>query len=113
MHEMSVTQSVLEIALAHAQRAGANRITRIHLVVGELSGIISESVQFYFDFVSRDTLAAGAELSFRHVPARFRCKSCGAAYEPEGSNWTCPMCDALNPEAVGGREFSVESIEIE
>ena len=113
MHELSVTRSVLEIALAHAQRVGANRIQRINLVVGDLSGIVGESVQFYFGFVSRGTPAEGAELSFRHIPAQFRCHSCGAVYEPEGSDWSCPLCGEMEPEPVGGRELLVESIEVE
>jgi hydrogenase nickel incorporation protein HypA/HybF len=113
MHELSVTQSVLDIALAHAEKAGANRVRCINIAVGELSGIISESVQFYFDFVSKETPAEGAELVFRKVPAQFRCKACGAVYEPEGSEWDCPMCEELAPQAIGGRELSVESIEVE
>jgi len=113
MHELSVTQSILDIALAHAERAGARRVRRINLAVGALSGIVGESVQFYFDFVGRDTPAEGAELVFRHIPARFRCKACGGEYEPDGSDWTCPLCQELWPEAVGGRELLVESIEVE
>jgi hydrogenase nickel incorporation protein HypA/HybF len=112
MHEMSVTQSVLEIALAHAQKAGANRILRIHLVIGGLSGIVGDSVQFYFDYVSKDTLAEGAELLIRHVPAQFRCKACEVTYEPAEGDWSCPVCGELKPEVVGGREFLVESIEV-
>ena len=53
MHELGVTQNILQIALEHAQKAGAKKIHRIHLVIGGLSGVIDESVQFYFDFVSQ------------------------------------------------------------
>lgn len=113
MHELSVTQSMLDIALAHAQRAGASRIRRIDVVVGELSGIVGESVQFYFDFLSKDTPAEGAVLAFRHVPAQFRCQACGATYRAEGSDWACPTCGQLQPEVAGGRELFVESIEVE
>lgn len=113
MHEFSVTQSVLEIAITHAQQAGASRILNISLVVGELSGIVGESVQFYFDILSKGTIAEGAELVFRHVPARFRCLECGTEYEANGSDWTCPHCGALQPIAIGGRELLVESIEVE
>lgn len=113
MHELSVTQSILEIALTHAQRAGESRILQISLAVGELSGIVGESVRFYFDFISKGTMAEGAELVFRHVPARFRCLDCGAEYEPDGHDWTCPRCGALRPMAMGGRELLVESIEVE
>ncbi|MGD8998651.1 MAG: hydrogenase maturation nickel metallochaperone HypA, partial [Anaerolineae bacterium] len=67
MHELSVTESLLEIALRHAARAGAARITRLNIVVGELSSIVDESVQFYWDIVSRGTMAEGAELHFERV----------------------------------------------
>ena len=113
MHELSVTESVLQIALTHAEQAEARRILRIDLAVGALSGIVGESVQFYFDFVSKGTLAEGAQLVFHHLPARFRCQSCRAEYEPEGLDWTCPLCQALQPQAIGGQEFRVESIEVE
>ncbi len=113
MHELSVTRSILNIALAYAERAGANRILRINLAVGAISGIVGEAVQFYFDRLGEGTAAEGAELVFRHVPARFVCKSCGAVYEPDGEDWTCPLCSELRPEAVGGRELLVESIEVE
>lgn len=120
MHELTITQSVLDVTLKHARQAGAERILRIHLTIGDLSGIVDDSVQFYFDFVSKDTLAEGAELVFRRVPARFRCRACGEQYElEEGARrqayygWSCPACGELQPEILGGREFLVDSIEVE
>jgi len=54
MHELSITQGMLEIVLRHAQQARAQRITQIHLVIGDLSSIVDDSVQFYFDFISQE-----------------------------------------------------------
>lgn len=113
MHELSVTQSLLAVVLEHAERAGAQRITRIDLRIGALTGIIDESVQFYFDFVSRDTPAAGARLAFTHIPARLRCRGCDTLFEPEERSWQCPGCGATGGEVVAGREFSVESIQVD
>ena len=112
MHEMAVTQSVLDIAIKHAQQAGASRITQINLVIGEMSGIVDDSVQFYFDFLSKDTMADGARLVFDRRPAIYRCRDCETTFHPEGFNWTCPACGALAFEVVSGREFQVESIEV-
>lgn len=114
MHELSVTQSVLDIVLRHAKQSGARRIVAINLVIGELTGFVDESIQFYFDFMSKDTLAQGAQLRFERVPARVQCHVCGAEYAPPDSRlWACPECEALGGEIVSGREFSVASIEIE
>ena len=113
MHEMAVTQSILDIAIKHAQQAGASRIVQINLVIGELSGIVDESVQFYLDFLSQDTMAAGAKLIFDRRPAVYRCRECETTFRPEGFNWDCPACGALSFDVVSGREFQVDSIEVE
>ncbi len=114
MHELSITQSVLDIVLRHAMQSNAQRILGINLVIGELTGFVDDSIQFYFDFMSKDTLAQGAELNFERIPARVRCHICGAEYAPPDSRlWACPECEALGGEIVSGREFSVASIEIE
>ena len=113
MHELSITQSILQIALEHAEKAGAKYIRRINLVIGELSGIVDESVQFYFDFVSKDTPAEGAQLVFKKLPARFRCRFCGNEFTPRKDNWTCPACQSPGVEIISGREFYMDSIEAE
>jgi hydrogenase nickel incorporation protein HypA/HybF len=114
MHELSVTQSVLDIVLRHAKQSHACRVLGINLVIGDLTGFVDESIQFYFDFMSKETLAEGARLNFERVPAKVRCTSCSAVYIPPDSRlWACPECEALGGEIISGREFSVASIEIE
>jgi hydrogenase nickel incorporation protein HypA/HybF len=114
MHELAVTQSILDIIMRHAQQASAHRIVAINLVIGDLTGFVDDSIQFYFDFLSQDTIAQDAELRFERIAPRVRCHVCGAEYEPPDSRlWTCPECDALGGEVIGGKEFSVSSIEIE
>lgn len=113
MHEMAVTQSILDIAIKHAQQARASRILQINLVIGEMSGVVDDSVQFYFDFLSQDTLAQGARLVFERRPTVYHCRKCGTTFHPAGFDWACPACDALDFEVVSGREFQVQSIEID
>jgi hydrogenase nickel incorporation protein HypA/HybF len=109
-----VTQSILDIALRHAEQAGAERILAINLVIGDLTGFVDDSIQFYFDFLTKETIAGDAQLRFDRVQARVRCQTCGAEYAPPDSRlWACPQCEALGGEIIAGREFSVVSIEIE
>jgi hydrogenase nickel incorporation protein HypA/HybF len=114
MHELSVTQSILDIVQRHAEKAGAGRIVAVNLVIGSLTGFVDDSIQFYFDFLSRDTVAQGAQLRFERVPARARCYACGVTYDPPDMQlWTCPECGALGGEVIAGKEFFVASIEVE
>ena len=113
MHELAITQNVLEIVLREAEKAHAEQVKSIQLVIGDLAGIVDDSVQFYFDFISQDTPARGATLSFRRITTRFRCRACGTEFTPEGQDWCCPSCSSPGGEVVAGREFYIESIEVE
>ncbi len=113
MHELSITQSILDIALRHAEQAGANRITSLNLVIGELSSIVDDSVQFYWDIISRDTIAAGSELHFERTPGTLRCLACGHTFSLDGRDYTCPVCGEEQVVPVGGDDFRLESIEVE
>lgn len=113
MHEFSVTQAIINIALEEAKLAHATRITGINLVVGEVSSIIDDCVQFYFNFLSRDTLASGAILSFTRIPMQVRCRNCELTFSPDRWPWSCPQCSQWNAEIVAGQEFYIDSIEVE
>ena len=60
MHELAVTESVLEIAIRHAQEPKARNITDLYLVIGQWSNVVDDSVQFYWDIISEGTIAKGA-----------------------------------------------------
>jgi len=113
MHELSITQSMLDLVLEQAEKAGAREVGRINLVIGEMTGIVEECVQFYFDFISRGTIAEGAALSFNRVASRARCRACNKLFELEEFEWACPHCGGAELEIVEGKELFVESIEVE
>lgn len=113
MHELPVAESILDIALRHAQQAGAQRITAVQLVIGDLSSFIDESIQFYWDMISQDTLAQGAQLRFRRVPARVECRDCGRQFSPGKTITPCPHCASARLRVVEGDQLLVEAIEVE
>lgn len=113
MHELSITEGVLQVVLGAAQQAGGRRITAIDLVIGDLSSIVDDSVQFYFDLISRDTLAEGARLRFRRIPATVTCEDCGQhcdAQLPLAPH--CAACGSPRIHVTGGQQLRVASIEV-
>lgn len=113
MHELPVTQSIIEVACTAAEQAGGRAITAIDLLIGDLSSIVDDSVQFYFDILSRGTLAEGAQLRFRREPATLVCGDCGQqAVATPPLPAACPACGSPMVQLSGGRAFLVESIEV-
>lgn len=109
MHELAITENVVAIAL----NAATNRQVKvITLMIGELSGVEQEAVRFCFDIVTKGTAAEGARLEIIKIPAIVRCRTCSADFHLT-DDWTCPACASIGGEVQGGREFYVESIEVE
>lgn len=113
MHELAVTESLLEVSLRHARAAGAVRVTDVYLVIGRLSSVVDDSVQFYWDIVSRGTPAEGARLHFRRVPVEMRCLACDVGYRPDGDDLGCPTCGGVQVRVVAGDEFQLEAIDVD
>ena len=113
MHEQSIVESLLSIAIENAEKAQASRILRIYLVVGELSGVVEESVDFYFSFLKRDTIAADASIFYNRIPAQLHCRKCDKVFTPENLDYRCPDCKETTIEIVGGRELYIDSLEVE
>jgi hydrogenase nickel incorporation protein HypA/HybF len=113
MHELPVTQGILAVVLEVAQQTGAQRIMAIDLVIGEFSSIVDDCVQFYFDILSRETLAEGAILRFQREPAITTCSNCGQQTSAKGPLLpVCPACGSAHLRVTGGREFYIESMEV-
>jgi hydrogenase nickel incorporation protein HypA/HybF len=113
MHELSVTESILEISLRHANEAKAKRITNLYLVIGQLASIVDDSVQFYWDIISKETIAEGAMLHFRRLPANFVCLDCSTQFKPGDNSFSCPACNSDRIKVLSGDEFYMEAIDVE
>jgi hydrogenase nickel incorporation protein HypA/HybF len=112
VHEVSVAQRMVEIAVGAARDHGGRRVTGARLLLGELTCVDADTLTFAFDIVSRDTPAAGCKLDIVKVPLRLRCRACDRAAE-RGLGDPCPACGAPGGEVLAGRELRIETIDID
>ena len=113
MHELSVTESLLKIAVEHAEKANAKRVTDLNIVIGDLASMVDESIQFYWEIIAKGTIAEQATLHFRRIPAELQCNTCGEKYRPTDKELVCPNCGGVGAQIIAGEEFALESIDVE
>lgn len=122
MHEMAVTQALIDMVLEHA---AGHRVTDIYLEVGRLSAVVPESVEVFFKHLSKGTLAEGAKLHFRMLPIELTCIDCGQRMDLDELSGSHPLsilqraiaegckCGSKNLCVTGGVGFALVSIDIE
>jgi hydrogenase nickel incorporation protein HypA/HybF len=110
MHELSITQNVVEICEANA---GGRHVTMVSLQIGKLSGIVPDAVEFCFDACTRGTLLEGARLIIEETPAVGKCVQCGEKYLMETLFSECPRCGGFGAELLSGNELRVKELEVE
>lgn len=113
MHELPITQSLLKIALDNAEKANASQVTALNIVMGELSSMVDDSIQFYWEIIAKDTIAEKATLHFRRIPAELQCMTCFNKYHPKDGELICPQCQGVGAKIISGEEFFLESIDVE
>ncbi len=116
MHELQVTEQILNIALKYADMNDVNRIISIELRVGEMSDLEDEWMQKYFDSLSEDTIAKGAKLKIEKTPVVMECDECAHSFQVnirEMKEILCPECSSKKCTLKSGREYYVKNMEVE
>jgi hydrogenase nickel incorporation protein HypA/HybF len=109
MHELPVVIDIVRVIEQEASKRNMKEITQIYLVIGELSSIMDESVQMYFEIIAQNSVCAGAKLVFEHRPAMLKCPVCKKEFSHTRS-FNCPVCGGDSVLVKGtGREFYIQS----
>jgi hydrogenase nickel incorporation protein HypA/HybF len=110
MHELSLADSIVHIASAHAR---GRRVTRVELKLGHLRQAVPSALTFAFALVAAGTPVEGAELAIEEIPAVGRCERCGSEGGLPGFPLACAACGSLDIEIVSGEELLVDALELE
>lgn len=108
MHELSITQSIIETVIETAQGAPVRRIV---LEIGELSAILPDSIAFCFEACIPNTPLANATLEIVTVPGRGRCRHCGHEMAMEIPYAVCDRCDRMAIDIIAGQTLVIKSLE--
>lgn len=113
MHEMSLCESILGIIEDEAKRQGFNKVLRVRLAIGALSGAEPDAMRFSFDAVTRGSLAEGAVLEIIDQPGTAWCLACAKTVEIAQRYDPCPDCGGYQLQVTGGDELRIKDLEVE
>ena len=88
-------------------------VKKINVVIGQLTTVVPDALDFAFEMVSKGTVFENAEINVKYVPLKVRCKDCGAEHVLDEPFMFCRTCDSFNLEIESGRELYVDSFEID
>ena len=114
MHELSITQNILEDSIREAQKQNAVRIRTITWFSdGTICGIVPDCIQMYMDVIAQDTIAQGVKIEAHVLPLKVHCNDCGLESEITRKSIACPGCGSLKLKVLSGREFLIDSLEVD
>jgi hydrogenase nickel incorporation protein HypA/HybF len=108
MHELSITQNIIEIV---TQQAHGQPVLRLRLVIGQLSAILPDSIRFCFEACTPGTVLEGAILEIDEIPGRGQCRHCGHEMALDIPFGICEQCDSLEIDIIAGQDLLIKEME--
>ncbi len=113
MHEYSIVQALLEQCEAQARAHDAEKITKVELKIGVLTGVEPHLLKTAFNTFKEKTICEEAELILRMQPVVIYCSECEAEFTLAEHDYTCPHCRGNLIRILEGEEMLLMRLEME
>jgi len=113
MHEMSLAVNIVDLAVDAALREGGSRVSEVEIEIGNMAGVMLDSLDFCLEAASRTTIVEGADFKFIPVSAFAECPSCQNRFETDSFFPSCPNCGTKGVPVTGGQDLRINSLVIE
>jgi hydrogenase nickel incorporation protein HypA/HybF len=108
MHELSLTQSIVEVC---SQRAAGARVRRVTLEIGRLTCVAPDALRFCYDVCTEGTGLEGSELEIVEIAGRARCRACGADVALADLLTPC-ACGSYDLDCIAGEDLRIKEMEL-
>jgi Zn finger protein HypA/HybF involved in hydrogenase expression len=93
VHELGITQGIVERAREAARQAGAVKVTDLFLTITPAADFQPESIEMYYEMLTdEDEMLRGAALHFARASIAATCLACGEEFPTETPRPSCPAC---------------------
>lgn len=112
MHELSIAQNIVEIVRQSVPADELENVTAIKLKIGEMAGVVADSLEFGFMAITSETELENVKLQIEKVPFIFKCNECGRESGNQFGMTICPHCGSTNTKILSGMEIQVVEVEV-
>lgn len=113
MHELGITQSIVDIAERTAREQNAEKVLSVTVEIGELSGVVADAVEFCFEACIQETFLEGCRLIIINIAGLGLCDDCGAEVKIDNMTFSCSECGSYALQRIQGEELDIKELEIE
>jgi hydrogenase nickel incorporation protein HypA/HybF len=113
--------SIVEAVLEELKKHDVEKVEEVHMVIGEITFLGREQLEFAYEVVTRGTILEGSKLVITDEKVEVRCLSCGytggVEYVSGGGqdhaipNLSCPSCGG-GVEVTKGKGCAVTSLKV-
>lgn len=112
MHELSLAGGIVQLVEESAAREAFERVKRLRLEAGALSGVDVHALRFALDACTPGTCLEGAQIDIDAPPAPAWCMGCLQPVTVRSRLDDCPACGSPRVQATGGTELRVLELEV-
>ncbi|MGD0337527.1 MAG: hydrogenase maturation nickel metallochaperone HypA [Bacteroidota bacterium] len=112
MHELSIAQNIIDIVRQYLPVEGPQQVRIVKVRIGEMAGVVPDSLDFCFNAIIGSTPLEGAALVIEHIPVVIHCMQCGKEHLLDHSAFYCQFCDSTDVRMISGNELQVVEIEV-
>ena len=112
MHELSIAQSIVELAEQQALSHQATAIEELELEIGALAGIDMISLDFALQSAIKGSMLENARIIKQRTSGEGRCGDCEHMFNVENLYTSCPFCGSYVVNIIKGKELKIKSIVI-
>jgi len=113
MHEYSIVQALLDQCEHHARLNEAERVTKVTVKIGVLSGVELHLLKTAFETFREETVCREAELEILRQEVVLYCAECQRESTVRGHDYHCAHCGSADVKVVDGEEMYLMRLEME
>ena len=112
MHELSIAQSIVELAEEVALKEKAPSIKSIDIEIGALSGVVVDALEFAMESIVKKTKLEGTKINYLEINGKATCKECQLQFKTNDLLALCPDCGKANFEIIDGKQLRIKSLTV-